>query len=138
VSPAGKQPTIVGRNLRHLRKAAGQTQQQLAAAAGLGQSGQGLVSQLENGSIQYPNAEVLRQLASGLGVSMHALFASDPGLAADVRESLAEFRKHELGRDMTDEEMEILSRTEAIERPPSVTGWWHLLLRVRADLGERP
>ena len=65
-------PDIVGRRIRHLRKARGLTQLELATQADLPQS---MVSQIESGVRRGSTIalEAARKLAFALGVSLDAL-----------------------------------------------------------------
>ena len=73
--PAG----AMGERLRRLRAAAGLTQEQLAARAGVGVR---TVRQLELGAVRRPQAASVQRLAEALGVDAVELTAADPEPAA--------------------------------------------------------
>jgi transcriptional regulator with XRE-family HTH domain len=64
--------SVVGENVKRLRKAAGKTQQEVAMAAGLSMS---IVSQIEQGTNQDPRGSTLRAIARVLGTTIDELLA---------------------------------------------------------------
>jgi transcriptional regulator with XRE-family HTH domain len=68
-------PMPLKERLRELRQAAGLTQMELAAAAGLTLSG---VTQIEAGKIKNPRLDTLQALAKVLGCTLDDLGQADP------------------------------------------------------------
>ena len=65
-----KTPSLFGRNLARVRARMGLSQEEVGHRSG---TGQGFISQLENGGIQEPGVEKARRIEAALGLRPYAL-----------------------------------------------------------------
>lgn len=75
MATTAKELPMIASNVQRLRKAAGMTQQQLAAAAGLSITA---VSQIEQGQTPNPRADTIRALARALSCTTDDILNDTP------------------------------------------------------------
>lgn len=119
-------PSLLGTNLRRLRRDRGLSQRALARLTN-GQVVQGDISRIESGATQDPGFEKIKPLADALGVNLNELWGGGPA----VEDSLARFLASELGEDATEQEIAVLKRVVIPWGIPTVKSWYHILAALR-------
>lgn len=130
-------PTTWGRNIQRLREQRGWSQAALAervAAIGPRTSG-AVLSRIESGIIREPSATLMAALARALSVTVERLFAEETGGQwAEFDRSLSEFLASSWAADIHEDELAVLPGAMWTGGRPTVQGWYHALMMVRAGL----